>query len=535
MLNKIETNGELNDRIESSMNIPMCYKCKRCNAIININGKLCRCCFFSHVEYKFKSTLREKCLFKHKISSNLCDVQDSEGIKGGGGDKDNKNNVIEKREEIENKSDYIEKLKKREEKKKTKQKKKTGIAFSGETCSCFLLHCFVKYLKNSNMKNDNLFLSNEHAIFSDIIFVDINEDKNYISNLISLVWDIFRSIEEKADGVCLKIDEDNINKEKVEEKLEEKLDYNFSDGNTAYPLSINNKDDIIFCNGVYKKKINKINLVVLKSNYFIKESNKKEFLVIYDLIKKKKHEKNDCLNFINELIIYNNILKYSINENIEYILLGNNANNICNKAFLYTIMGNGINIPLCTAYIDNRYTSVKMIKPLKELFVKEIYLYCFYKNISYLKNTMNNYVSSSRLYTTLYNVLSELNSNNNTTSIINSANNNLIDYDILININKNKNGNGNSNGITNGTTNGTTNGSTNTDHIQSKNSYSNYLLCHLCHGHKEALIEEEMLKRMNMTQIRNIKNIKSTVSTCATCLSTFSYNDDLVKFVNLFF
>ncbi|GAW82676.1 hypothetical protein, conserved [Plasmodium gonderi] len=565
-------------------NYPLCYKCKKNNAIVWTREKSCKECFLQLVEYTFKNTLREKCLFKNKGNHNYQVVQQYE--------KEN-----EKRKDIQEKKcfkmlvedEHVHNITRnnfkhvntgkyvKESEKNGKimmntlyvqqEKKRTAIAFSGDICSSFLLFSFVKYLKNVKNRKNDFYLTNEYCIFSDIIFVDIFEDENYIFKLIKSIQEIFRILEENDDlkGRIKKneMNEEMINTEKETLTIQgnEKIHDDIND--ESNPSIDNNK--ILFINGVFKKKVNKVHFTVLKSNYFVNECYKNEFLVYYDLIKK---EKNYYLNYMNELIIYNNILKYGIDENINYVFWGNNANNISNKSFLYTIFGNGINLPICTAYIDNRYKNINFIKPLKDLLNKEIYIYCYYKNITYLHNTL---FDNNIVYRTINEMLSTLDSKNNTTSIINNTIGNLVNLMNVPNVinemnhsnrrkhshecmemseGKNvKNHNYSDINMHDAVKTGNIGIIPKISHSYNgfekdykmncmKECVNNYKICsacYICSGNKETKEEKTFIKKLNKIQLSNLEKMKYTNLICSTCLSIFSSSENCVNLFNVFF
>ncbi|SBT77963.1 cytoplasmic tRNA 2-thiolation protein 2, putative [Plasmodium ovale] len=541
-------------------NSSLCYKCKKNNAIVCTREKSCKGCFLLLVEYTFKNTLREKCLFKSKIRKNVKakpqialkeakrdEGEDHKGLDAGSERVSDKHRVIDYEvvNSFKKKSNEEINLNRTEQ----NEKQKTAIAFSGEICSTFLLFLFVKYLKNVKNRKNNFILTNEHCIFSEIIFVDIYQQENYIFNMIRTIENIFRAVEE------------NINREDVEKAG--KVDH--ADEEKMVVLESNNRPywehSVNFTNGVFQKKINKVLFTVLRINYFTKEDYKEKFLANYDIIKK---EKSYYLNYINELIIYNNILKYCVNENIKYVLFGNNANNISNKSFLYTIFGNGINLPLCTAYIDNRHEDINFIKPLKDLLNKEIYIYCYYKNITYLHNTT---FDGNILYGAVNDILSNLDHKNNTTSIINNTTSCLIN---LMNYVKKEKGRNeeeeinvyenvekrNDNRIHNMVHDQDI--SKNCDpQLVEKKYYSNSVAeefqrnririhelvtngrksssCFICLGNKEIPEEKDFIKRMDKVQLTNLKKMKCTNSICSACLSIFSSNANFANLFNVFF
>ncbi|CRH01516.1 conserved Plasmodium protein, unknown function [Plasmodium relictum] len=504
MINHNKIVEDLSDVNKIKINSSLCYKCKKNNAVVHTREKSCKDCFIKLVEYTFKNTLREKCLFKSKTNNNFFYgnkilQKDIEGKK-----KDRiMINTIENCSEKENEKDLYEK---KDIISVNKQKKNTALAFSGEICSCFLLFLLVKYLKNFKNRKSDLFLMNEHSIFSEIIFVDIYEDKKYIYDLIYTIEKIFEMLEEND----LKSD---TNKNEKKE--------NFINYEKEKNIFLNN-DNLLFNNGVFKKKINKVYFIVLKSNYFINDNYKDQFTMNYDKIKK---EKNYYLNYINEIIIYNNIIKYCLNQNIKYVLFGNNANNISNKSLLYTILGNGINLPLCTSYIDNRYSDINFIKPLKDLLNKEIYVYCFYKNIHYLNNRT---FEGNLLYKYINDMFSNLNFNNNTTLITNNTVNNLIN--LLNYFNNDKNNNANILNIKYSNDFEEFSGDIN----KTLENY-NFTCCYICLGKKETLEEKNFIKKMDKIQLTNIKKMKHTNLICSTCLSIFSSNFNYVNLYNTIF
>ncbi|CRG94605.1 conserved Plasmodium protein, unknown function [Plasmodium gallinaceum] len=481
------------------INSSLCYKCKKLNAVIYTREKSCKDCFIKLVEYTFKNTLREKCLFKSKIGNNflygkkVIQKKIKEGEKEGILIDNIKKSIEEENEKYVCKSKDIIIA--------NNKKKNTALAFSGEICSCFLLFLFVKYLNNFKNKKNDLFLMNEHSIFTEIIFVDIYDDKKYICNLINTIEKIFEILKEND----LKRD---INNNEEKEKF-----INYEEEKNVFM----NNDDLIYNNGVFKKKINKVNFIVLKSNYFISDNYKDQYTMNYDIIKK---EKNYYINYINQIIIYNNIIKYCINENIKYVLFGNNANNISNKSFLYTILGNGINLPLCASYIDNRYSDIHFIKPLKDLLNKEIYIYCYYKNINYLNNTT---FDGNILHKSINDMLSNLDDKNNTTSIINNTVNNLINMVNYFNIDNN------TKSLENKYFKGFEESSNENENLKNYNLAS----CYICLGKKETIEEKNFIKKMDKIQLSNIKKMKYTNLVCSTCLSIFSCNNNFVNFYNI--
>ncbi|CAD2099804.1 cytoplasmic tRNA 2-thiolation protein 2, putative [Plasmodium vinckei brucechwatti] len=537
-----------NDINDEKINLPICYKCKKKNASVSTREKSCKDCFLLLVEYTFKNTLREKCLFKSK--PGFCNYKEkgkTEQMKKNDNTNSNINN--NEKNKYEDKIPIMKNKHIDENFQKTngpnqyskndntleshKNKKKTTIAFSGEICSSILLYLFIKYLQSAKNKKNDMVLMNEHAIFSEVIFVDIFDDETYILKLIKIIEEIFKLLGKNNDKKNVEIEEG--------ENSTQREDIS----------SITHKDKITFNKGVFKKKINKIYFTVLKSNYFIKEEHQGKFLQSYDIVKK---EKNYYLNYINELIIYNNILKYCKDEQINYVLWGNNANNISNKSFLYTIIGNGINIPLCTSYIDNRYEPIKFIKPLKDLLDKEIYIYAFYKDIKYAYNKI---FDGNILYSAINNLLSNLDSKNNTTSIVNNTCNhlvNLMDYtrkDQKIvshscesNYDKiekrdDKSINWDNNGASNDTNENEKESSLNCDETKSSNNniyehlnnYNKNSLCYICSGNKETPEEKNFINKMNKIQTKYIIRMKYTDNICSTCLNIFSSNE---SFFNLF-
>ncbi|WBY59740.1 cytoplasmic tRNA 2-thiolation protein 2 [Plasmodium yoelii yoelii] len=540
-----DNNGE-------KVNLSVCYKCKKKNASVSTREKSCKDCFLLLVEYTFKNTLREKCLFKSK--PGFCNQKEkgkNEQMKKNNNTNSSSNNNEKKKYEdkteiMKNKdideispqknvSDMLNEAKKYSKNDNTfesqKNKKKTTIAFSGEICSSILLYLFIKYLQSAKNKKNDVLLMNEHAIFSEIIFVDIFDDEKYILKLIKIIEEIFELAGKNNEKNSVEKDEGE----------------NTSQKDDISPIE--HKDQITFNKGVFKKKINKIYFTVLKSNYFIKEKYQGKFLQSYDIV---KTEKNYYLNYINEIIIYNNILKYCKDEKINYVLWGNNANNISNKSFLYTIIGNGINIPLCTSYIDNRYEPIIFIKPLKDLLDKEIYIYSFYKDIKYAYNKI---FDGNILYSTINNLLSNLDSKNNTTSIINNTCNNLVNlmdytrkkYHNISHYHKNdydkiekrddKNINWDSNDVENNTNekentlNCVETKSSNNNIYENLNNYNKNSLCYICSGNKETSEEKNFINKMNKIQTKYIIKMKCTDNICSTCLSIFSSNE---SFFNLF-
>ncbi|SCM06830.1 cytoplasmic tRNA 2-thiolation protein 2, putative [Plasmodium chabaudi chabaudi] len=508
-MNSKNMEDKSNDNNEEKIDLPICYKCKKKNASVSTREKSCKDCFLLLVEYTFKNTLREKCLFKSK--PGFCNYKEK-----GKTDQMKKNdNTFENH----------------------KNKKKTTVAFSGEICSSILLYLFIKYLQSAKNKKNDMLLMNEHAIFNEVIFVDIFDDETYILKLIKIIEEIFELVGKSNDKKIVEKEEGENNTQKDDIS------------------PVGHKDQITFNKGVFKKKINKIYFTVLKSNYFIKEEHQDKFLQSYDVVKK---EKSYYLNYINELIIYNNILKYCKDEQINYVLWGNNANNISNKSFLYTIIGNGINIPLCTSYIDNRYEPIKFIKPLKDLLDKEIYIYAFYKDIKYGYNKI---FDGNILYSAINNLLSNLDSKNNTTSIVNNTCNHLVnlmeytrkDQKIIshsceskydkIEKRDDKNINWNSNGKENNTNenenekkqknnlNCVETKSSNNNIYENLNNYNKNFLCYICSGNKETPEEKNFINKMNKIQTKYIIRMKYTDNICSTCLSIFSSNEN---FFNLF-
>ncbi|ANQ10075.1 Uncharacterized protein PCOAH_00047080 [Plasmodium coatneyi] len=557
----------------------LCYKCKKKNAVVCTREKSCKDCFLQLVEYTFKNTLREKCLFKSKGGHNFQlpgqlikkndkreDMQEQKCNKpvAHGEYAPCQNGHLAGRscckelnegmcsDGIERKGKNVTTLSMQPE------KKKTAIAFSGEICSSFLLFLFVKYLKNVKNRKNNMLLTNEFCVFSEIIFVDIFQDENYILSLIRSIEEIFRRFEESGDSKGGSNDE-QVDKSAHQEvyhtdsKSEEHGEETQHSHKHDESSPANGYDKIPFVKGVFKKKINKVHFTVLKCNYFVNDQYKREFLVHYDLVKKEK--KNYYLNYINELIIYNAILKYSMDENINYVLFGNNANNISNKSFLYTILGNGINLPICTAYIDNRYKNINLIKPLRDLLNKEIYIYCFYKNIAYLRNTS---FDGNIVYSTINEMLSSLDSKNNTSSIINNTTGNLVNIANLTNMTNVANmtsdtqqpRGGKNQEDYNLTNVNRQDGEKNSDvevipeklHRHSDiekghgaNTYKNFFACHICSGNKETQEEKEFIKKMNKIQLTNLEKMKHTSLICSTCLSIFSSSDNCVNLFNVFF
>ncbi|CAA9989740.1 conserved Plasmodium protein, unknown function [Plasmodium knowlesi strain H] len=580
-------------------NAVLCYKCKKKHAVVCTREKSCKDCFLQLVEYTFKNTLREKCLFKNKgghnfqlpgqlvqkndkredIQKKKCNKSVAQGEyapckNGHFAERSSCKDLNEEMcsEGTGRKGKYITTMRTQPE------KKKTAIAFSGEICSSFLLYLFVKYLKNVKNRKNDLLLTNEFCVFSEIIFVDIFEDENYILSLIKYIEDMFRCFEESGDlkrecndeAVDRSVyQEHTCHTDKQSEEHGEGTQHSHKHDESS---PANGYDKILFVNGVFKKKINKVHFTVLKSNYFVNDHCKSEFLEHYELVKKEK--KNYYLNYINELIIYNAILKYSMDENINYVLFGNNANNISNKSFLYTIFGNGINLPICTAYIDNRYKNINLIKPLRDLLNKEIYIYCFYKNIAYLRNTS---FDGNIVYGTINEMLSSLDSKNNTSSIINNTTSNLVSIANLTNVPKlanmesmcnvakmdnlitpmqHHNGGKNQDGynLTNvnrqdGEKNGDiefmpeklcTYSDIEQDHAANymkkcANTHKNFFACHICSGNKETQEEKAFIKKMNKIQLTNMEKMKHTSFICSTCLNIFSSSDNCVNLFNVFF
>ncbi|EUD69516.1 hypothetical protein C922_00379 [Plasmodium inui San Antonio 1] len=586
-------------------NCVLCYKCKKKNAVVCTREKSCKDCFLQLVEYTFKNTLREKCLFKNKGGNNI-------QLPGQLVQKNDKREHIQERKcnkpvaqggyapcehghfagrscckEV-NEGMYLDGTERKGKNVTTlstqPHKKKTAIAFSGEICSSFLLFLFVKYLKNVKNRKNDLLLTNEYCVFSEIIFVDIFQDENYILSLIGSIEQMFRGFKESGDSKGGNNDEaeeeaseDGVDKSayheayhthsKSEEHGEETQDSRKHDESSP-PEGC---EKILFVNGVFKKKINKVHFTVLKSNYFVNAHHKSEFLEHYDLVKK---EKGYYLNYINELVIYNAILKYSIDEKINYVLFGNNANNISNKSFLYTIFGNGINLPICTAYIDNRYKNINLIKPLRDLLNKEIYIYCYYKNITYLRNTS---FDGNIVYRTINEMLSSLDSKNNTSSIINNTTGNLVNMANLMNVGNEANmarvasaakmanltsAMQHSHGGKNQedyilTDVNTQDGEKNSDtevipeklHIyrdterdhaakymkKYANTYKSFFACYICSGNKETQEQKTFIKKMNKIQLTNLEKMRHTSLICSTCLSIFSSSDNCVNLFNVFF
>ncbi|SCP05871.1 cytoplasmic tRNA 2-thiolation protein 2, putative [Plasmodium ovale] len=567
MINRDKLQEGVSDSDKTKANSSLCYKCKKNNAIVYTREKSCKGCFLLLVEYTFKNTLREKCLFKSKIRKNVKakpQIAEKEAKRNEG---ENYNGLDAVSEQVSDKHRVIDyevvnsfKKKSNEEinLKRTEQNEKQvdpmglqeeAIAFSGEICSTFLLFLFVKYLKNVKNRKNNFILTNEHCIFSEIIFVDIYQQENYIFNMISTIENIFRAVEEN-------ISREDVGKAgKVDHTDEEKMLVLESKNRPYWEHNVN------FTNGVFQKKINKVLFTVLRINYFTKEDYKEKFLANYDVIKK---EKSYYLNYINELIIYNNILKYCVNENIKYVLFGNNANNISNKSFLYTIFGNGINLPLCTAYIDNRYEDIKFIKPMKDLLNKEIYIYCYYKNITYLHNTT---FDGNLLYGAINNILSNLDHKNNTTSIINNTTSSLINLMNYVKKEKGRNEEDQINAYENvekridnrihNMVNDQDISKNYNSHVVEKKYYSNYVAeefqrnririhelvtngrkcssCFVCLGNKEIPEEKDFIKRMDKVQLTNVKKMKCTNSICSACLSIFSSNANFANLFNVFF
>ncbi|KJP87715.1 hypothetical protein AK88_02610 [Plasmodium fragile] len=566
-------------------NCVLCYKCKKNNAVVCTREKSCRDCFLQLVEYTFKNTLREKCLFKNKGGHNFelarHLVQKNDKREDMQEEKCNKPVAQGEYAPCENahiagrsccnglnngmysdgtgrKGKNVTTLSKQSE------KKKTAIAFSGEICSSFVLFLFVQYLKNVKNKNNDLLLTNEYCVFSEIIFVDIFQDENYILSLIGAIEEIFRRFDESGDSKVGNndeaVDESAKHADSKSEEHGEETQHSYKHDESSPPEGYNK---IVFLNGVFKKKINKVHFTVLKSNYFVNEHFKREFLVQYDLVKK---EKSYYLNYINELIIYNAILKYSIDENINYVLFGNNANNISNKSFLYTILGNGLNLPICTAYIDNRYKNINFIKPLRDLLNKEIYIYCYYKNIAYLRNTS---FDGNIVYKTINEMLSSLDSKNNTSSIINNTTGNLVNIANWMNVGNQANmaaltsatqytlGERNQEDDCILTNVNTQDGGKKGDlkvipeklhrdrdietdlaaNYMNKcgNMYKSFFACCICSGNKETQEEKMFIRKMNKIQLTNMEKMKHTSLICSTCLSIFSSSDNCVNLFNVFF
>ncbi|ETW29124.1 hypothetical protein PFFCH_03464 [Plasmodium falciparum FCH/4] len=269
---------------------PQCYKCKKNYAVVFTREKSCKECFLQLVEYNFKNTLREKCLFKsktkfnqsnkrHVIQNNVkqneeLNTQNEKRFINEQGDNKNKIPVV-----INNNSDivssHLDTLGKNSADSKKcipnnmeknsvgekifndfnickEKKKRTSIAFSGGIYSSFLLYAFVKYLKNVKNRQSDLYISNEHAIFNEIIFVDIYDDINYIYKLINIITNIFNMLDVEQNKSNI-----NINKIDIKNENENRI--------------IKPKEKICFVNGVYKKQINKIHFVVIKNNYFIND------------------------------------------------------------------------------------------------------------------------------------------------------------------------------------------------------------------------------------------------------------------------
>ncbi|ETW39861.1 hypothetical protein PFNF135_05888 [Plasmodium falciparum NF135/5.C10] len=532
---------------------PQCYKCKKNYAVVFTREKSCKECFLQLVEYNFKNTLREKCLFKsktkfnqsnkrHVIQNNVkqneeLNTQNEKRFINEQGDNKNKIPVV-----INNNSDivssHLDTLGKNSADSKKcipnnmeknsvgekifndfnickEKKKRTSIAFSGGIYSSFLLYAFVKYLKNVKNRQSDLYISNEHAIFNEIIFVDIYDDINYIYKLINIITNIFNMLDVEQNKSNI-----NINKIDIKNENENRI--------------IKPKEKIFFVNGVYKKQINKIHFVVIKNNYFINDIYKDAFILNYHNIKTKQN--NYYMQYINELIIYNNIFTYCHNENIHYVIIGDNANNIANKTFLYTIYGYGINIPTHTSYIDSRHNDILFIRPLKDLLSKEIYIYSYYKNIEYLnKNISNNNI----LYKTVNDMLLNLDNNNyNVTSIINNTTNNLINIMHIFNtcqynINNTNNKKQDYNQVTQ---------LLSSDEYSNKN-YNNSNtscnitknMCLICYGNKENMEQKKLIIKLNKVQLDNIKSMKCKDFICSTCLCIFSSNNHFVKLYNCFF
>lgn len=489
---------------------PRCYKCKRNLVVIKSREKACKNCFIQFVEYTFKNTLREKCLFKYKTGNFL---STSKTVKES-------SNALNNNDEIQ--------VNNKNEKEKERKEQNTAIALSGEICSMFLLYLFVKYLKNYK-RQDSCVLRNEHAVFSTILFVDLYDDDHRISELIERVKKIFDLLESKQATNTISIDADKNNK------------IVHSSNNTIEQ----NKHD--FINGVYECKVKEVNLVILKSNYFIKEEAKEQFKMYYDIIKNE----NDCpyLKYVNELLVYNNILRYCISKNINYVLWGNNANNLSNKTFRYTVLGAGINIPSATGYIEKVCTEITFIKPLKDLLDKEVYVYAFYNSLPYLKE--RSYPSS--LFHSIHGMISNLDEHNNTTSIINSTVNNLLSI-CSIQPKKGICGNGNSEMITiknenesfdelnrneyfirrkffDNCTELLPNSDRNMLHDCTDNYYFNCNLCYICLGNKETEDEKTFIKKKTVYEKENLKKMKKTNMICSTCLSIFASN---INFLHLY-
>ncbi|SOV83227.1 conserved Plasmodium protein, unknown function [Plasmodium sp. gorilla clade G3] len=531
----------------------LCYKCKKNYAVVFTREKSCKECFLQLVEYNFKNTLREKCLFKSKTKFNQLNKRGV--IQNNLKKKEELNTQIEKRfinedgdnknkkpHVINNDSDiicsHLDNLRKKSEDSKkiisnsmeensvsekifndfnicNEKKKRTSVAFSGGIYSSFLLYAFVKYLKNVKNRQNDSFISNEHAIFNEIIFVDVYNDMNYIYKLINIITNIFNMLDVEHN-------KSNININKINIKNE-------NENTIIIP-----NEKICFVNGVYKKQINKIYFVVIKNNYFINDIYKDSFILNYHNIKTKQN--NYYMQYINELIVYNNIFTYCHNENIHYVLTGNNANNIANKTFLYTIYGYGINIPIHTSYIDNRHDNVLFIRPLKDLLSKEIYIYSYYKNIEYLNYNISN---NNILYKTVNDMLLNLDNNNyNVTSIINNTTNNLINIMHIFNTSQyNLNNTNNKKQEYNEVT------QLLSSHEYSKNNYNNsntscnitQNICLICYGNKENMEQKKLIIKLNKIQLDNIKSMKCKDFICSTCLCIFSSNNNFVKLYNCFF
>ncbi|KYN96002.1 hypothetical protein PGSY75_1441000 [Plasmodium gaboni] len=545
-----ETKYEDTEKIK---NTPLCYKCKKNNAVVYTREKSCKHCFLQLVEYNFKNTLREKCLFKSKTKFNQLNKRDI--IQNDLKKKEKLNTQIEKsflneqRDNKNKKPDVINNnldivyshvdnprknsadsqkimgnnIEKNSVGKKifnninmcNEKKKRTCVAFSGGIYSSFLLYAFLKYLKNVKNRQSDLYISNEHAIFNEIIFVDMYDDINYIYKLMNIITNIFNMLDVEQN-------KSNINMNKIDIKNENE--------NTI----IMPNEKICFVNGIYKKQINKIHFVVIKNNYFINDLYKNSFILNYHNIKTKQN--NYYMQYINELIIYNNIFTYCNNENIHYVLIGNNANNIANKTFLYTIYGYGISIPTLTSYIDKRHDNILFIRPLKDLLSKEIYIYSYYKNIEYINNNISN---NNILYKTVNDMLLNLDNNNyNVTSIINNTTNNLINMMHIFNtcqynINNTNNKKKEYNEVT---------------QLLSSNEYSNHNfinsnkscnitqnICLICYGNKENMEQKKLIIKLNKIQLDNIKNMKCKDFICSTCLCIFSSNNNFVKLYDCFF
>lgn len=501
-----------------------CYKCKQEKAVINAREKACKNCFLSVVDYIFKNTLREKCLFKNKIQNSFCGKEFVPLINENTKEKKQENLKEITQENLKgcpkertssNKSENVSKG------------KYTAVAFSGGICSCFLLFHFIKYLKNyKNQKESSYYLKNEHAIFSTVLYVNVDGNEEYVHNLENVITNIWEMTKDEKIGCSNK---------HINEETSEVRDQNES--------NVNEKG------GVWKKRIGMIDFVVLKGNYFIKENYKTEFQATYQILRKEKN--SYYLDYIKEIIIFNNILKYCVNENINYVLFGNSANNISEKTFVHTVLGNGINIPLNVSYIDSRFSfnNIQLLKPLKDMLNKEIHVYCFFKNIKYLKEgKIVNILRKS-----VEEIISNLHEKNNAISVINNTTNNLLEWNICFNTFKREHKKQNRNNglydeiITNEQKEPVLNlrflktkhfsnfTDANLTTLLKETENRDFEFCYICLGNKETEEEKRFIKKMDKVQKENLSKMKFTHLVCSTCCSIFSSSFSFAEIYDLLF